>query len=168
MKNRSCAFGVLCAVFMMTAGAAAAADDIIARGSLKGVKGVLVGIDPLSMEAVKAGLTDDLLKRGLEQKLRTYGIKVLEKQDPAAPVYLYADITLNRAKDAPVYVYSVTLSLKQLAYLKRDSNIQLAVPTWALTRNGVAGEKVFSAAIHRATLELGDKFCAALKAANGK
>jgi hypothetical protein len=145
-----------------------AADDIIARGSLKGVKAILVGIDPLSVDAVKAGLTEDLLKRGLEQKLRSFGIKVLEKQDPSTPVYLYADITLNRAKDAPVYVYSITLSLKQLAFLKRDSNIQLAVPTWALTRNGVAGDKVFTAAVHRATLELGDKFCSAYKAANGK
>jgi hypothetical protein len=168
MKNRLKALGAICAALAMVSLPAVAADDPIARGSLKGIKAVYIGVDPLGLDAIKAGLTDDLLKRGLAEKLRTNGIKVLERQDPSAPVFLFADVTLNHPKDAPVYVYTITLSLKQLAYLKRDSGIQLAVPTWALTRNGVAGEKVFAAAIHKATLELGDKFCAAFKAANAK
>ena len=102
-----------------------AGDDQIARMSLRGIKGIYVGVDPLSLEVRKLDLTDEALKKVMEDKLRARGIHVLEKQDPKTPIYLFIDVTLNQPPNAPFWVYSITLSLKQMVSLRRDTSIQV-------------------------------------------
>ena len=143
-----------------------ASDDQIARNSLRGIKGIYVGVDPLGLEVRKLDLTDEALKKVMEDKLRAHGIHVLEKQDLKTPIYLFINVTLNQPPNAPFWVYSITLSLKQMVSLRRDMSIQVPAPTWALTKNGLAGERVFATAITKAVADLGDKFIAAFKAVN--
>ena len=142
--------------------------DPIARNSLRGIKGIFVGVDPLTTEAIKLGLTPDSLQKVLEEKLRSRGINVLAQQDIKTPIYLYLNVTLNHPPNAPFWVYSLTLSLKQMVSLRRDASMQLAAPTWALTKNGLAGEKVFATAITKAAADVGDSFVTAFKAVNPK
>lgn len=146
----------------------AASDDPLARNSLKGIKAIYVGVEPLSLEARKLGLTDEALKKTIEERLRARAIQVLEQQDPKVPIYLFLDVTLNQPQGAPFWVYTMTLSLKQMVSLRRDSAIQIPAPTWALSRNGVAGERVFAGALTKAASELTDRFTAAFKAVNPK
>ena len=145
-----------------------AGDDPIARNSLRGIKGIYLGVDPLNTEAIKLGLTDEALKKVLEEKLSSRGIKVLAQQDIKTPIYLFLNVTLNHPPNAPFWVYSLTLSLKQMVSLRRDPSVQMAAPTWALTKNGLAGEKVFASAITKAAADVGDSFVTAFKAVNPK
>lgn len=158
----------LFAALLVGAVSLAAGDDPLARNSLKGIKAIYVGVDPLSLEVRKLGLTDEALKKTIEDRLRGRAIQVLERQDSKVPIYLFLDVTLNQPQGAPFWVYTMTLSLKQMVSLRRDSSVQIPAPTWALSRNGVAGERVFAGVLTKAASDLTDRFTAAFRAVNPK
>jgi hypothetical protein len=51
------------------------------RASLQGLKGVKVLVDNLAPEVEQAGLVKDPLQKGIEEKLRGAGIKVLTQDE---------------------------------------------------------------------------------------
>lgn len=104
------------------------------RKALHGIKEVYLLVwGFLDPEAIKAGLTEDLLHQEVKEKLEKAGIKVLDKgitsSDPGqAAVYVKMDIRKRQTQD--VYLGHIDLSLFQYMYLGRNPKLVLLAECW--------------------------------------
>jgi hypothetical protein len=110
--------------------------------SLAGIKGVGLVVEDLAQDAEQEGFTTQLIRADAEQKLRAAGIRVLSDEalakTPGMP-YLYVNIFTFR--DAELYAYHITLELKQMVSLVRNSGIKLSAGTWRVSCGGTVGAK---------------------------
>lgn len=101
--------------------------------SLEVVPGVLVVVEGLTPDAEADGLSADSVGADIEALLRSAGIRVLsepEWQQLIGNPSLELRFQLLKPS-RHLYLYSVTLELKQLTVLMRDSTKGAFAPTWS-------------------------------------
>jgi hypothetical protein len=111
---------------------ARASDNEITRNTLRGLKGVYVGVEELNKEVTKDGLTVDSIRTDTELKLHLAGIPVLSKdawaKEPGLP---YLDVSVNVGKpEQGVYIYNIIVALRQDVILVRSPDISSRAETW--------------------------------------
>jgi hypothetical protein len=113
---------------------AVAADDEIARASLKGLHGVQVLVERLD-PLVEAGLTTGDIQTDVELKLRLAGIPVLSKQEmlatPGQP-YLYVNVNVNSSATRDLWPDHIEIQLNQNVTLARSPEpLVVGATTWS-------------------------------------
>jgi len=110
---------ILMSLFMCPALVGAQQD--LERGSLRGIKGVLVIIEDLDEEVERMELTKEAIRTDTELALRGASIRIFESileamaETPAAP-YLYINVNVvgrTTGVTSGSYAYSITVDLKQ-------------------------------------------------------
>lgn len=113
--------------------------SMIARETLRGIKGVKVAVEDIEPEIEREGLTPSLIQTDIELKLRMVGIKVLsakEKGNEPGNPFIYANVNIAKASGG-MYVFNVELELVQNVYLQRNDMLIYA-PTWLTAKMGLA------------------------------
>lgn len=112
------------------------------RDTLKGLQGVGVGVEYLTPEVEKYGLTRQQLQTDVELRLRQNGIRVLSKQEelstPGMP-NLYLNVNIVAREDSGLAAYSILLELRQNVFLARDITKLCITPTWLKGSTGSVG-----------------------------
>ena len=102
--------------------------------SLKGIKEVSVMVwGFLDPEAIKAGLTQDVLFGEVKDKLEKAGIKVLKVGEPnsdAGRATFYVKLDIRKRKNFDVYIGYIDVSLFQYVYLGRNPKQILLSESW--------------------------------------
>jgi hypothetical protein len=124
--------GIVASVFTLISGNAYAFSSEVGTNTLKGLKGVYVGIEDISEEVIKDGLTVDSIRTDVELKLRLAGIPVLSKEawakEPGLP---YLDVSVNVGKpEQGGYIYNIIVALRQGVFLERSPDISAQAETW--------------------------------------
>jgi hypothetical protein len=132
---------VVVTFFSFSAGRAMESDKQ-SSASLTGIKAVGLVVEDLAPDAEQEGFTTHLIQADAEQKLRAAGIRVLTDEaltkTPGMP-YLYVNIFTFR--DAELYAYHITLELKQMVSLVRNSRVKQSAGTWKVSGGGTVGAK---------------------------
>ena len=139
------------------------------RNSLKGLVAVYLLMDPLDLDAQKAGLSASQLRTDVELRLRAAGIPVLtEKQGRERPgdPYLYLDVSHIRAKEG-FCAFSIRLALIQNVFPQRNPTQLLRASTWSVSTSGyVLGDKL--SMVRQTVRDFTDRFCNDYLAVNQK
>src|ERR1022692_1395094 len=89
---------LLVAVLFLPPVMKAAGDAPLDRATLRGLGSVSVIVDPIDSELLKEGLTQDLLQKRIQGRLRDAGIGV----DPSAPEFVGLRVLQVRAQRGPL------------------------------------------------------------------
>ncbi len=110
------------------------------RASLRGPEGVYVSVEKLNPEIVKDGLTEELVRKDAELKLKMAGIRVLSKKQwhgvEGSP-FLYVYINALKLSETKEYIYSTYIAFRQDVYPVREPIPVLGATTWSV--GGVVG-----------------------------
>ena len=101
--------------------------------SLSVIPGVLVQVDGVTPEAAQDGLSADSLRADVESMLEARRVAVLTKpqwQQIIGNPALHLDFQLLKFSRRQ-YIYNVTLEVRQLTLLMRDSTKMVFTRTWA-------------------------------------
>lgn len=95
----------------------------VSRDSMRGLKGVRVVVEPLGVDAEKAGLEQATLQTDIELKLRQAGVPVLVKDEAFnTPLDSYLRVKIMFVKGRLwTSAYSISLQLSQPAKLANGS-----------------------------------------------
>lgn len=119
---------------------AMASDAKYNRASLRGLEGVYVKVEGLAPEIEKDGLTETLIRRDVESKLRMAGIRMLSKEkwfDVMGSPHLYVNINCLKLRETKEYIYSIRIAFRQNAYPEREPILILGATTWSV--GGIIG-----------------------------
>jgi hypothetical protein len=140
-----------------------AGDTALERETLKGVKAVNVVVDPLDPQLEGQGLTSEMVRDRLKERLQQASIPI----DPQAVEFLGLHITSMQTGKQP-YSLCFSIGFYQPVLLVRDQKIRTASPTWGVNAVLVAPAKPMAqSALHTAD-QLADIFVNAYQAANPK
>ena len=122
-----------------------ALNSEINRSSLQGLEGVRILVEDLAPEVEQAGLAKEPLQKGIEEKLRGAGIKVLTQDEvtrtPGEP-YLYVNINVTLPKgQEEACSYSVDIALIQNVILVINPKQTTYAVTWSTGGVGLIGKK---------------------------
>jgi hypothetical protein len=154
---------LLMAVLVLPPIMKAAGDAPLDRATLRGLGSVGVIIDPIDPDLVKEGLTQDLLQKRIEGRLRDAGIGV----DPSAPEFVGLRVMQVRAQRGP-YALCLSVGLYQPVLLVRNKDVKTSTETWAVETVLMADPKVVSREALNSADELADRLVAAYRSANPK
>jgi hypothetical protein len=144
MREKAFYFSVLW-ICILVASPLFALNSEMNRSTLQGLKGFKVLVEDLAPEVEREGLVKDPLQKGIEDKLRAAGIKVLTQEEaaqtPGEP-YLYVNInvTLPKGEEA-VCSYSIDFALIQNVTLVRNPKQTTYAITWSTGGVGLIGKK---------------------------
>lgn len=119
---------------------AIASDAKYNRASLRGLEGVYVSVERLNPEIEKDGVTEGLIRRDVELKLRMAGIRALSKEewfDVMGSPYLYVNVNALILRETREYIYSIHIAFKQNVYPVREPIVILGATTWSI--GGIIG-----------------------------
>ena len=119
---------------------ATASDAKYNRASLRGVQGVYVKVEGLTPEIEKDGLTETLIRRDVESKLQTAGIRIqsMEKwSDVMGSPHLYVNLNCLKLRETKEYIYSIHIAFRQNVYPEREPILILGATTWSV--GGIIG-----------------------------
>lgn len=119
-------------------------DTEITRQTLKELQSLYVAIEEIQPNVVKygqrVGLTREQIKKDVESKLKTAGIKILTKNEwlaiPGRPM-LYLNINCHEYEKY-WYAYDIKLEISQVVFLERNPSIKTMADTWSINMTGVA------------------------------
>ena len=112
-----------------------AGDTYIERASLRGIKKVLVAVEPLGPEVENEVLNTEQIQSDVEQMLREAGIEVAKPYSKDVP-YLYVKPTI--IKETGGYIYNIGVEVCQAVSLKGSPAIQLTPAcTWSVGSVGM-------------------------------
>lgn len=157
MSRSLCLFAALLAPILAHAG-----DTPRDRATLKGATSVSVIIDVLPADFGKEGVTAELLRDRLTQKLREVNIPL----DDSAKEFLGLRISSVRDTRGP-YAVAINLGFYQPVTLARDPAVRLAPPTWDTDIVLMAPTKVLTRAVLESIDDLANRFIAAWRSVNG-
>jgi hypothetical protein len=136
-------------------------------------KASLVGLSRVSVvvtttpEAQQDGLTSEDVKTEVEARLRTAGIKVIQKAEWAIDDgILSITISALPIEKLPLYACSFTVDLKQTVVPLRDRNTRMMGATWQAGGIAAFGRPKFKEAVKRNAIEFVESFISDYKAAN--
>jgi hypothetical protein len=163
-------FTIAIVVFILALVTPAVAQDTKdERATLAGLTGVSVGVENMSAEAERDGLTRSALQTDVELKLRLAGIPVLTLMESVlAPngANLYLNVNML-GDEMGLYAYSIRLELKQRVRLYRDPTVVTPAATWGTGSVGLVG-KVRLTSVRDGVRDRLDQFINAYLAANPK
>lgn len=109
--------------------------------TLKGIKNLYVTIENLHPDAAEIGLNTTMLRKDIEDKLKTTGITVpfalIGNDEP----YLNVVITVHYDKEKDFVYYALHISLLQPVVLANTSNLSCYGRTWFVSSAGGASKK---------------------------
>ena len=145
---------VLTLVACVIAVTAAHAQPDGERASLTGIGPVGVLVEELDPEHERDGLTVELLRTGVESRLRQHGILLGE---PFVNPTLYVSVDAVRWLAEPSYVYSANLEVRQIVQIRATKRVVYGATTW---NHGVIGTIQASRLrdIRETVLDLVDEF----------
>ena len=136
------------------------------KASLVGLSRVYVVVTT-TPQAEQDGLTSADLKTEVEARLRSAGIKVIDKGEwTTDDGVLSITISALPIEKLPLYACSFTLDLKQAVIALRDRNARMMGATWQAGGIAAFGRPKFKEAAKRNTIEFVDSFISDYKAAN--
>jgi hypothetical protein len=139
---------LLPSVFSLRAG-----DAPLDRATLRGVKALNVIVDPLPAELKETGVSQQMLRSRISERLRQAGITV----DSEATEFLGLRLDATPIRKGP-YSLCFALGFYQRVLLARDQTIKTATQTWDVnTMLVVAPKPLADAALHTAE-QLTDQF----------
>ena len=141
----------------------AAGDAPLDRATLRGLGSGGVIVDPIDPDLAKEGVTQDLLQKRIEGRLRDAGIGV----DPAAPEFVGIRVLQVRAPRGP-YALCLSVGVYQPVLLARNKDVKTATETWAVETVLMADPKVVSREALVSVDELASRLVAAYRSANPK
>jgi len=97
---------------------------------LKGIPGVYVLINGISDEAEKDGLSELMIRKDVELKLRIVGIKVYSKDEYDKSPDAALNIQISKYCSLNTYAYHIRADVYETVQLNRDPSIRIAAPTW--------------------------------------
>ena len=106
------------------------------RETLKGIESLYVTIEKLQHDAVEVGLTSNMLRKDVELKLSTAGIKVPFALTGNDEPHLNLIINVYYDKLNNFVFYNFQISLLQPTILLRNSNLSCYARTWFLSTIG--------------------------------
>ncbi len=148
---------------------ASGADNEVTRQSLRRVPGIYVSVERLDPEIRKHVLTEALLKKKVETRLRRAGIKVISKEEwygLEGNPYLYINVHVLRTPAAQEYIYSVYIAFRQDVYPVREPIEIPGGTTW--TTGGIVGLTYKPESIFASVKQQVDTFIAAYLSVNPK
>jgi hypothetical protein len=121
-----------------------AIDSELTRQTMTGLQGVNVMVEDLQPNmqkyARKFGLTQEQLKRDVEQKLQKSGITILTQENwlktLGRPV-LYVNINTHEYEKY-WYAYDIKVELKQIVYMEANPKVKTLASTWSISMTGIA------------------------------
>ena len=153
---------LLVAVLFLPPVMKAAGDAPLDRATLRGLGSVSVIVDPIDSELLKEGLTQDLLQKRIQGRLRDAGIGV----DPSAPEFVGLRVLQVRAQKGP-YALCLSVGVYQPVLLVRNRDVKTATETWAVETVLMADPKVVNRETLNSLDELADRLVA-YRSANPK
>jgi hypothetical protein len=162
---------LICIVTLFLASPLFGINGLSNRATLKGLKGVGVLVENLSLEVEKEGLRKNELQLEVEFKLREAGINVLSKEEslksPGEP-YLYINVNLNTSKtENEVYPYSIDMLFIQKVSLLRNPQQATYAVTWSTGGVGSITKQLVSQ-LRSSVSEMVDIFIKSYHAENPK
>lgn len=118
------------------------AFDAGSRESLRGISGVGVVVEDISVDASADGLSQDAIRTSAELILRSKGIRILTNIEGtrlgSAP-YLYINVNTLK-EELGLYAYAVNVDLKQVVGLLSIKNARAWGTTWSASVVGSVEE----------------------------
>lgn len=136
---------IVFSLFMCWAAPGSAMDNNQTRPTLKGLTGVHIIIEDLRLEIEEAGLTRDLINKLARQKLGSADIALLSEQEwretPGNPwLYIYAHVMKREFVEERVFIFNISIELKQKVVLVRTQDRQpVFATTWSKAILGKSG-----------------------------
>lgn len=124
---------------------ARAVDNERTRQTLRGLKGVYAVVEDLRLEIEEEGLTRNEIHKTAVETLRAAGIPVLSEEAwqeaPGSPwLYLYAHVMRREFVEERVYVFNISIELKQKVSLTRAPEEEAVfATTWSRALLGKSG-----------------------------
>ncbi len=126
------AISIIAVLGLMTTGCAWGARTDFELESLHGLSGIYVIVQKLNPDMIKDGLTVDMLKSEVNNKLSAAGIKVLSKSDSLSSKDGILVISLSSVKSKTgLHACSVDAELIQVTTLARNPDKPCPATTWA-------------------------------------
>jgi len=122
-----------------------ALDNDKTRLSLKGLPGVYLMVEDLRLEIEEDGLTRNEIHGLAQELLSSAGIRLLSETEwqetPGRPwLYLYAHVMRREYVDERVYVFNISIEVKQQVRLARAQEAEpLHATTWSRAILGKSG-----------------------------
>jgi len=122
-----------------------ALDNVATRATLKGLAGVYLMVEDLRLEIEEDGLTRNEIHQTAWERLESGGIPLLSEEEwhetPGSPwLYLYAHVMRREFVDERVYIFNISIELKQKAKLAVTPDADpVFVTTWSRTILGKSG-----------------------------
>jgi|SRR5579871_119246 len=136
-------------------------DTKLDRATLAGIKAVNVVIDRLDPQLEEQGITQDMLRSRIEEKLRGASITM----DPKAVEFVGLHIVSMQAGKQP-FSLCFSLALYQPVLLVRDQKIRTASQTWDVNAILVVPPKPLVQSTLNTADQLADLFVEAYRSAN--
>jgi hypothetical protein len=147
-----------------------ALDSEMNRATLKGLRGVRVLVEDLASEVEREGLVKEQLQKGIEERLRQAGIRILTQEEavkaPGEP-YLYVNINVSFDKGREICSYSIDAALIQNVTLVRSPKQTTYAVTWSTGGVGLISRKSLSE-LKESVEEIADIFGKAFLSVNPK
>lgn len=141
------------------------------KETLRGIKCVWVGIEPLPANIKELGLTEDIFQTDIELKLRLAGIKILSREERLKTLgmpHLYLNINTANTPPDVIFAWNVSLNLMQEVYLCTKINTSAHATTWTKFYTGYAGKDILEEQLRKKTKDLVDIFLNDYLAVNPK
>jgi hypothetical protein len=136
------------------------------KASLVGMSRVYVVVNT-TPQAEQDGLTSEYIKTEVESRLRTAGIKVIDKGEWAIEDgILSISISALPIEKLPLYACSFTVDLKQTVIALRDRNTRMMGATWQTGGIAAIARPQFKEAAKRNIVEFVESFINDYKVAN--
>ena len=154
---------LLCLSVLAAAVPLRAGDGALDRATLRGIKAVNVVVDPLNRQLEQTGLTQEMLRSKLEERLRQAGIAI----DRNSNEFLGLRVDSVLARKGP-YSICFALGFYQRVLLVRDQGIRTATQTWDVNTILVVMPKPMVDGALNTAEQLADQFVTAYRFVNPK
>jgi len=142
------AFIAVAVAVMAVAGSASpclALDNATTRATLKGLPAVYLMVEDLRLEIEEEGFTRNEMDQIARKLLESAGVRLIPEAEwldmPGSPwLYLYAHVMRREFVEERVYVFNISVELKQKATLARAPDGEpVFVTTWSRSLLGKSG-----------------------------
>ena len=161
-------------IFLCIVSPAAAEDSEPSRQTLTGLQGLYIIIEDFQSNILKydrylrrSGLSKGQLKKDVEARLKTAGIRVLSKEEWlntfGRPI-LYVNVNTHE-NEKFWFAYDIKLELRQLVHLDAKPETKILANTWSINMTGLVNIGTFQRIKQSVNIVL-DKFVLAYQTAN--
>ena len=155
MKNLNLAIGVVVILAFSLVGSKAHA--IFEGESIRRIDSIYIGIENINPEIKKEGFSEQTVRRDLELKFRSAGIKIIGENEwlslKGRPYLLITPIVKEISPNK--YIYKIEMRIRQEARLIRNPSVVIFCTTWNIESFGTSNSISY---IREDLKDLADKF----------